>query len=138
MTKDRLILLTGATDYVGGRLAPRLLDAGYRVRCLARDASRLCGRPWFKRVEIFEGDALIPETLTAALKDVSVAYYLIHGMQGNKADAERDMNAARNFSEAAERANLERIIYLDELVDPTENLSPYLRSRHETGSILRQ
>ncbi|HEY9151765.1 MAG TPA: DUF2867 domain-containing protein [Anaerolineales bacterium] len=137
MTKDKLILLTGATGYVGGRLAPRLLDAGYRVRCLVRDASRLCGRSWFKRVEIVEGDALVPETLNAALKDVSVAYYLIHGMQGNKSGAERDMNAARNFAEAAERANIERIIYFGELVDPTANLSPYLRSRHETGYILR-
>jgi uncharacterized protein YbjT (DUF2867 family) len=137
MLKDKLILITGATGYVGGRLAVRLLDAGYHIRCLVRDASRLRGRPWFKRVEIVEGDALIPETLDRALKDVSVAYYLIHGMQGNIASAERDMNAARNFSEAAGRANIERIIYLGELVDPAANLSPYLRSRHETGSILR-
>jgi uncharacterized protein YbjT (DUF2867 family) len=137
MVNKKLILLTGATGYVGGRLAPRLLDARYRVRCLVRDASRLRGHPWSNRVEIVEGDALIPESLDAALKDVSVAYYLIHGMQGNRASAERDMSAARNFSKAAERANIERIIYLGELVDPTANLSPYLRSRHETGSILR-
>ena len=137
MQKDKFILITGATGYVGGRLTVRLLDAGYRIRCLVRDASRLGGRPWFKRVEIVEGDALIPETLDRALKDVSAAYYLIHGMQGNKASAERDMSAARNFSEAAGRANIERIIYLGELVDPAANLSPYLRSRHETGTILR-
>jgi uncharacterized protein YbjT (DUF2867 family) len=137
MLKDKFILITGATGYVGGRLAVRLLDAGYRIRCLVRDASRLRGRPWFKQVEIVEGDALIPETLDRALKDVSAAYYLIHGMQGNKASAERDMNAARNFSEAAGRANIERIIYLGELVDPAANLSPYLRARHETGTILR-
>ncbi len=138
MPNDKLILLTGATGYVGGRLAPRLLGAGHRVRCLVRDASRLYGRPWCAHVEIIEGNALNPETLDAALKDVSVAYYLIHGMQGNKADAERDMTAAQNFAEAAESAAIERIIYLGELVDPTANLSPYLRSRHETGSILRR
>jgi uncharacterized protein YbjT (DUF2867 family) len=137
MQKDKFILITGATGYVGGRLTVRLLDAGYRVRCLVRDASRLRGRPWVKQVEIVEGDALVPETLDRALKGVSVAYYLIHGMQGNKASAERDMTAARNFSEAAERANIEWIIYLGELVDPAANLSPYLRSRHETGYILR-
>ena len=138
MGNSELILLTGATGYVGGRLAPRLVDAGYRVRCLVRDASRLCGRPWLKRVEVIEGDALTSETLDAAFQDVSTAYYLIHGIQGNKAGAERDMNAARNFAEAAERANVKRIIYLGELVDPTANLSPYLRSRHETGAILRR
>ena len=137
MSKDKLILLSGATGYVGGRLAPRLIDAGYRVRCLVRDANRLRGRPWFKRVEVVEGDALKPETLDAALKGVSAAYYLIHGLQGNSVNAQRDMSAARNFAEAAEGASVERIIYLGELVDPTANLSPYLRSRHETGSILR-
>ena len=138
MAESKLILLTGATGYVGGRLAPRFLDAGYRVRCLVRDAGRLRGYPWFKRVEVVEGDALLPETLPAALQDASAAYYLIHGRQGDRASAERDMTAARNFAAAAECARVERIIYLGELVDPTANLSPYLRSRHETGAILRR
>ena len=134
---SELILVTGATGYIGGRLVPRLLEAGYRVRCLVRDAARLQGHPWREQVEISEGDALDPASLVEAMRDTSSAYYLIHGMQGNKADAERDLRAARNFAEAAEKAGLERIIYLGELVDPTANLSPYLRSRNETGHILR-
>ena len=138
MKKTKLILVTGATGYVGGRLIPRLLDAGYRVRVLARDPSRLQGRPWLEQVEVVQGDALQPETLAPALAGVSAAYYLIHGMQGGKVNAERDMTAARNFADAADAANIERIIYLGELVDPTARLSPYLRSRHETGYILRQ
>ncbi|MFM2067706.1 MAG: hypothetical protein RLZZ584_2615, partial [Pseudomonadota bacterium] len=44
---------------------------------------------------------------------------------------------ARNFASAAEEAGIGRIIYLGELVDPTSDLSPYLRSRHETGHLLR-
>jgi uncharacterized protein YbjT (DUF2867 family) len=71
------------------------------------------------------------------MKDVSVAYYLIHGKQGGRLSANRDLEVARNFAEAADEAGIERIIYLGELVDPTTNLSPYLRARHETGSILR-
>jgi uncharacterized protein YbjT (DUF2867 family) len=63
---------------------------------------------------------------------------LIHGLQGGKVYMERDLQAARNFSSAAEEAGLEHIIYLGELVDPTAPLSPYLRARHETGYILRQ
>ena len=137
MTNKNVILVTGATGYVGGRLVPKLLEAGQRVRCLVRDPSRLQGRPWLNKVEVVHGDALSPESLAAAMKDVSVAYYLIHGMQGGKASAERDLQAARNFSEAADEASLERIIYLGELVDPTADLSPYLRARHETGYILR-
>ena len=138
MPSSKLILVTGATGYVGGRLVPRLLEAGYRVRVLVRDAARLQGRAWLKQVEVVNGDALAPETLTAALKDVSIAYYLIHGMQGGKVNAEHDLQMARNFANAAGEANIERIIYLGELVDPTSNLSPYLRARHETGYALRQ
>src|SRR5574339_173523 len=137
MDKSKPILVTGATGYVGGRLVPRLLEAGYRVRCLVRDPNRLQGRPWLKRVEVVSGDALDMSTLAEAMKDVSVAYYLIHGKQGGRDSANRDLEVARNFAEAAGEASIERIIYLGELVDPTTNLSPYLRARHETGSILR-
>ncbi len=138
MLNGELILVTGATGYVGGRLVPRLVDAGYRVRCLVRDASRLQGRPWLDRVEVTTGDALDPASLAKAFRDVTGAYYLIHGMKGGKGDAERDLQAAHNFIDAAEGQGIRRIIYLGELVDPTANLSPYLRSRHETGYILRQ
>jgi uncharacterized protein YbjT (DUF2867 family) len=149
MANSDLILVTGATGYVGGRLVPRLLEAGYRVRCLARDPERLKGRPWWtpdaqglrrrkrEQVEVVKGDALEKDTLIAAMQGVSVAYYLIHGFQGGKLDAQRDMTAARNFAEAAEEAGIKRIIYLGELVDTTDYLSPYLRARHETGYILR-
>ena len=138
MPGNELILVTGATGYVGGRLVPRLLDAGYRVRCLVRDPARVEGRPWCGRVELTAGDALDPESLRTAFRDVSAAYYLIHGMQGGKSNAERDLRVARNFATAAEDARVQKMIYLGELVDPTANLSPYLRSRHETGYLLRQ
>jgi uncharacterized protein YbjT (DUF2867 family) len=137
MPHPKLILVTGATGYIGGRLVPKLLEAGYRVRCLVRDPSRLQGRAWLRKVEVVKGDALSPEELLEAMQGVSVAYYLIHGMQGGKVNAERDLQVARNFTQAAEDADLERIIYLGELVDPTSNLSPYLRARHETGYLLR-
>jgi len=137
MAKSDLILVTGATGYVGGRLVPRLVEAGYRVRCLARDPGRLKGRSWREQVEVVKGDALDKESLISAMQGVSVAYYLVHGFQGTKMDAQRDMKAARKFAEAAEKSGLKRIIYLGELVDTTDYLSPYLRARHETGYILR-
>ena len=138
MSNNKFILVTGATGYIGGRLVPRLLDAGYSVRVLVRDPARLQGRAWLERIDVAAGDALDPASLDKALKGCSVAYYLIHGQRGGRLNAERDMQAAGNFTQAAERQGVERIVYLGELVDSTTDLSPYLRSRHETGYLLRQ
>ncbi len=136
--ENNLILVTGATGYVGGRLVPRLLEAGYRVRCLVRDKTRLFGHPWLDDVEVVEGDVLKPETLPAAMQGITAAYYLIHGMKGGQVFADRDMIAADHFASAARQAGVQRIIYLGELADEQAELSPYLRSRLETGKILRR
>lgn len=142
MAASDLILVTGATGYVGGRLAPRLLEAGYRVRVMVRDPSRLQGRPWADDVEIVQGDALKPDNLPAAMDGVTVAYYLIHSMQktgGNESKFyERDLIAARNFSAAAKEAGIQRLIYLGGMGDPSTNLSRHLRSRQQTGDALRE
>lgn len=142
MTTTHPILVTGATGYVGGRLASRLLQAGYRVRVLARDPSRLQGRPWSHAVEIVQGDALKPETLAGAMQDVSAAYYLIHSLSDGGRDGadfnERDLQAARNFSHAAYAAGVQRLIYLGGLGDPSAELSRHLRSRQATGDALRE
>ena len=138
-TTDRpLVLVTGATGYIGGRLAPRLLQAGYRVRCLVRDPGRLQGRPWLEQVEMVTGDVLQPETLPVAMDGVSAAYYLVHSMASGQGFHERDMIAARQFGLAAAAAGVERIIYLGGLGDPDAELSQHLRSRQQTGDALRE
>ena len=108
------------------------------MRCLVRDRSRLEGRSWYPQVEIAEGDALKRDTLVKAMQGVSKAYYLIHGMQGTTIGTEREILAARNFASSAQEAGVKQIIYLGELADPDGKLSPYLRSRHQTGDILRE
>ena len=133
-----LILVTGATGYIGGRLVPRLLKDGHRVRCMVRDPSRLQGRPWHGSVEIVAGDVLDPASLGTALAGVSVAYYLIHSMGAGAHFEERDLVAARNFSTAAKAAGVQRIIYLGGLAEPSPALSDHLRSRQQTGEALRE
>jgi uncharacterized protein YbjT (DUF2867 family) len=136
-TTRRLILVTGATGYVGGRLVPRLLEKGYRVRCLARDASGLEGQGW-KGVEVAIGDVLEYSTLRPALQGVDTAYYLVHAMGGGEEGFEsRDLYAAQNFGRAAQEAGVRRIIYLGGLGRDEDELSPHLRSRHEVGEQLR-
>ena len=129
------ILVTGATGYVGGRLVPRLLDNGYKVRCLARDASRLKNR--WNNAEIFQGDVLDEGSLNNALKGIDTAYYLIHSMGGDDF-SKTDVIAAENFARAAEKQNIKRIIYLGGLVSSDENLSKHLSSRQQTGETLRK
>ena len=137
-TTKALVLVTGATGYIGGRLVPRLLEAGFRVRCLARDAVRLQGRTWRGEVELVEGDVLRPESLTAAMRGVTAAYYLVHSLGAGSDFPERDVQAARNFGAAAKHAAVSRIVYLGGLGDPATALSAHLRSRHETGDALRE
>jgi len=134
----RYVLITGVTGYIGGRLVPALLKAGYRVRVLARDLGRLEGRPWLSEVDVVQGDVLKPETLDAALEEVDVAYYLIHSMRGSDNFHERDIQAARNFGAAAQRQGVQRIIYLGGLGDSGSDLSKHLRSRQDTGDALRE
>lgn len=132
------VLVTGATGYIGGRLVPRLLQAGYRVCCLVRDPARLQGRPWRNDVEVVPGDCLQSETLPAALSDVQVAFYLVHSMAGGHDFEQRDLVAARNFSQTAKKAGVQRIIYVGGLGDPATELSEHLKSRQETGDALRE
>ena len=129
-------LITGATGYIGGRLAPRLLDAGHEVRCLARSATRLRDVPWAGRAEIVEGDLTDPATLPAAFEGVDVAYFLVHSL--GRPDFERiDREAAGNFAAAARAAGVRRIVYLGG-PEPASGDRPsaHLRSRAEVGRIL--
>lgn len=133
------ILVTGATGYVGGRLVPRLLEAGYQVRLLARGGHRrFQGRPWLDQVEVIDGDVLQPATLAGAMDGIGAAYYLIHSMGSGEKFSQRDREAATNFAQAAKAAGVHQIIYLGGLGDHGPELSEHLRSRHETGDALRR
>ncbi len=137
-SKGQYVLITGVTGYIGGRLVPLLIEAGYRVRVMVRDLVRLQGRSWIAHVDVVRGDVLEPDTLDAALAGIDVAYYLIHSMRGGENFHERDIRAARNFSAAAERQGVKRVIYLGGLGESATELSPHLRSRQQTGDALRE
>ncbi|MBN2418627.1 MAG: DUF2867 domain-containing protein [Deltaproteobacteria bacterium] len=137
--KSGIILVTGATGYVGGRLVERLLSAEYRVRALARSMNKLRGRSWSKEpgIELIQADLLRPETLTDALKGCHTAYYLVHSMEPHQKDfAKADRLAAENFIHAASEAKIKRIIYLGGVGRDLPDLSPHLKSRAEVAGIL--
>ena len=138
MEVDKLILVTGATGYIASRLIPRLLEHGYQVRCLVREPRRLKGRSWFRYVELVQGEVTSPSTLAPALDGVHTAYYLIHNMTYGRGYTELELEGARAFASAAEKAEVEHIIYLGGLADPAQHIAPHMRSRIETGRMLRE
>jgi uncharacterized protein YbjT (DUF2867 family) len=137
--RTALCLVTGATGYIGGRLVPELLAAGYGVRCLARSPDKLRDHPWADRVDIVRGDVTDEESVRAALRGVDVAYYLVHALGTGRGFEETDRRAARVFGRSARDAGVRRIVYLGGLTPagvPEDRLSPHLRSRAEVGRIL--
>ncbi len=136
MKENPLILLTGASGYIGGRLLSDLEDRGKIVRCLVRHPVYMRSRVE-SDTEIVRGDLLDPESLEIAFKGVDIAYYLVHSLAGGADYEEKDRRAALNFSEAALKAGVSQIIYLGGL-GRGEDLSPHLASRREVGRILRE
>ncbi|TFD46472.1 SDR family oxidoreductase [Cryobacterium sp. TMT1-2-1] len=133
---SRRVLVTGATGYIGGRLVPLLLEAGFTVRVLVRSPQKLTDVPWAGQVEIVRGDLADPGSLREACADVDVLYYLVHSM-GARGDFEAtERTAAENVAAAAAAAGVSRIVYLGGLHPDTDTLSPHLRSRAEVGRIL--
>ncbi len=137
-TESRPVLLTGATGYIGGRLLRRLEEDGIRVRCLSRNPAVLNGRTG-PLTEVVAGDVCDPASLERAVQGVRAAFYLVHSMGAAGSFERQDRQAAIDFSRAAERCGVERIIYLGGLAHGDERqLSSHLRSRLEVGRILRE
>jgi uncharacterized protein YbjT (DUF2867 family) len=139
---SRLALVTGATGYIGGRLVPELLRAGFGVRVLARHPDRVRDQSWADDVEVCVGDATKEPDLLRALDGADVAYFLLHSMgdQDRAGFEEVESRTARLFGAAAVRSRVRRIVYLGGLLPkdvPTDRLSPHLRSRARVGETLR-
>jgi uncharacterized protein YbjT (DUF2867 family) len=133
------IAVTGATGYVGGRLVPLLLEAGYEVRCVVREPRKLEERPWRSdpRVSVVRSDVSDVTELAAQLQGCSAAFYLIHSMESSgSAYAERDRRLAEVFASAAATAGVERIVYLGGLGELGAGLSEHLGSRREVERVL--
>ncbi|MEM9560237.1 MAG: SDR family oxidoreductase [Planctomycetota bacterium] len=134
------LFLTGSTGYVGGRLAPRLLKAGFELRCLVREARKLDIREWSRApgVEVVQGDIAQTQRLTEQMRGCRTAIYLVHALDAGAGFEERDRELAASFAQAATDAGVERIVYLGGLGGNRDDLSAHLRSRRDVERILRE
>jgi uncharacterized protein YbjT (DUF2867 family) len=133
------IAIAGATGYIGGRLAPQLLAAGYAVRCLVRSPAKLDGRSWTadSRVEIRRTDLADAASLARDMEGCAAAFYLVHSMMSAGGEyARRDQQLAVTFGRAAHDAGLARLIYLGGLGETGAHLSEHLSSRREVEGAL--
>ncbi len=135
MNSQRLILVTGASGYVGGRLVRDLVSDNCRVRVLVRDAHKVNEQPWAKDVEIVEGNANNLADLKRALSGVHTAFYLLHSINAGKNFDEVENAMAQNFAAAAEAESVSQIIYLGGIAND-KNRSQHLASRMNTGMQL--
>jgi uncharacterized protein YbjT (DUF2867 family) len=124
-----LVLLTGASGFVGSALGRALEARGETVRAMTRDPQRYRGAG-----EAVFGDIDDEASLRAALDGVDAAFYLVHSL-GSADFAERDRAGAEAFAAAAGAAGTRRVVYLGGLGDRSEALSEHLRSRDEVGRI---
>ena len=130
------VLVLGATGYIGGRLVPRLLNGGWRVRVLSRSAERIRALPWSEHVEVVEGDAADAEAVAEAVADTDVLFHLVHSMGGGRDFDDLDREIARVVAREAATAGVRRIVYLGGLHPSGVKLSAHLASRVEVGEIL--
>ena len=134
---SRTALVTGATGYIGGRLVPALLAAGFDVRVLARHPERVRDQSWASAVAVVAGDALDADALGAAMSGVEVAYYLLHSLTEGEGFEATEEHMARIFADAARTEGVSRIVYLGGLAPESAELSPHLSSRLRVGEVLR-
>lgn len=135
-----MVLVTGATGYIGGRLIPHLLEKGWRIRAAGRSMDKLRCRSWshHPHVELVEVDVMKQDSLFLATQNCTTAFYLVHSMLPGQKDFEvADRIAAKNMTVAAEKNGLKKIIYLSGLGDEKTQLSKHLASRTEVAHILR-
>ena len=131
------ILLTGANGYIGLRLLPQLLELGHEVVCAVRDKNRFSqNKELLEKIEVVEIDFLQPAKIPEEIKNIDIAYYLIHSMSASTTDFDsQEAQAATTFNEIMAGTSVKQVIYLSGIIN-TEELSKHLKSRKKVEEIL--
>src|SRR3954468_9682409 len=131
----KTVLVTGATGYIGGRLVPRLLEAGHTVKVVVRTPAKIANVPWLDDVEVVPGSLDAGAALRKALDGVDALYYLVHSMAAGKGFEAKEKAMAGTAARAAAAAGVDRIVYLGGLHPAGTELSTHMRSREAVGKV---
>ncbi|PTT63269.1 SDR family oxidoreductase [Arthrobacter sp. HMWF013] len=131
----KTVLVTGATGYIGGRLVPKLLEAGHRVKVLVRSPDKISGVPWLAKVEVIQSSLDDGEALREGLAGVDVLYYLVHSMAAGAGFEAKEKAMAETVAKAAADAGTSRIVYMGGLHPANAKLSTHMRSRETVGKV---
>jgi uncharacterized protein YbjT (DUF2867 family) len=126
-----MILVTGATGFVGGHVVEALRAADRPVRCLVRDR-RKAARLEALGAELAEGDMTGPASLRSAADGVESVVHLVAIRQGKPAEFERVMTqGTRDLLAAARDAGVSRFVLMSALgtSEQTKDLVPYYRAK---------
>jgi uncharacterized protein YbjT (DUF2867 family) len=132
--RPQQVLLTGATGFIGRNLHPVLRKLGHRVISGSRNPDR--ARQAFPGHEFRHLEVTDLASIEAAMEGCQAAFYLVHAMAGGRGYEDVERRSAVAFRVAAERAGVQRIIYLGG-VRPNGVPSRHLESRLRTGELLR-
>ena len=135
MSDERLILVTGASGYVGGRLVTSLLADKAKVRVFVRDANKAQSHSWANEVEVAVGNASDYQSTVKALTGVHTAFYLLHSINLGPNFDQIESEMARNFAKAAQECGVKQIVYLGGINNDAKT-SKHLQSRANTGKEL--
>lgn len=137
-SKQKKVLLTGATGYIGKRILPELVALGYHVVCMVREARRFAPPEAIEDlIDVIEGDLLEPESLQSIPEDIDGAFYLVHSMSSSDEYSDLEERCAVNFRERMDEIGIRHVVYLSGIVNE-EELSDHLKSRLNVENELKK
>ena len=137
----RMVLVIGASGFVGRHTAQALFAGGYAVRCLARDPSRIQDLAALG-CEVVKGDVSDLASMKEALDSVQAVYVSIHTLSPQPASTSDrrfmavELDGLQNIVTACRAHGVRRLIYVTSLGITADASSEWLRERWRAEQFL--
>ena len=138
-----MILITGATGYIGRHLVSRLVAQGERPRCLVRNIKRAASILPAGTLEFVQGDTTSPASLETAVQGVDTIVHAAFITADLKQSAgnhyqETNVQGTANLVEAAKKAGVKRIIVISGLGTKPDKPGSYMQGRYLAEKMVKE